>query len=219
MSSIRRPQPSPTCFPPPAAFPVAATPAAAAPSFCLQPQPCLRRLPSPSASSRRSACHHRCGARCAAIGQSRSHGLLDVVGMFVQLTHSLCSCNSHPIPLLQTSPKPIKVPDHGLQRQDSFPGQRRWSASAARAPARTAHARMTAPAAPGTLVNSCLVAHLLRFHRTPTCRAEICSTPSEVGIFEVAHNKSLGPDGKFSWKKVRTMKAAHEGFNAAFGCS
>ncbi|KAI7840961.1 hypothetical protein COHA_005391 [Chlorella ohadii] len=52
----------------------------------------------------------------------------------------------------QTSPKPIKVPDHhGLQRQDSFP--------------------------------------------------EICSTPSEVGIFEVAHNKSLGPDGKFSWKK------------------
>lgn len=31
--------------------------------------------------------------------------------------------------------------------------------------------------------------------------AEICSTPSEVGIFEVAHNKSLGPDGKFSWRK------------------
>jgi hypothetical protein len=22
-----------------------------------------------------------------------------------------------------------------------------------------------------------------------------------VGIFEVAHNKSLGPDGKFSWRK------------------
>lgn len=30
---------------------------------------------------------------------------------------------------------------------------------------------------------------------------EICSTPSEVGIFEVAHNKARGPDGKFSWKK------------------
>ena len=37
----------------------------------------------------------------------------------------------------------------------------------------------------------------------PALPAEICSTPSEVGIFEVAHNKSLGPDGKFSWKKVR----------------
>jgi hypothetical protein len=28
--------------------------------------------------------------------------------------------------------------------------------------------------------------------------AEICSTPSEVGIFEVAHNKPAG----VSWKKV-----------------
>lgn len=40
-------------------------------------------------------------------------------------------------------------------------------------------------------------------HVADALPAEICSTPSEVGIFEVAHNKSLGPDGKFSWKKVR----------------
>lgn len=30
---------------------------------------------------------------------------------------------------------------------------------------------------------------------------EICSTPSDVGIFEVAHNKCRDEDGKFSWRK------------------
>ncbi|KAI3426374.1 hypothetical protein D9Q98_008746 [Chlorella vulgaris] len=30
---------------------------------------------------------------------------------------------------------------------------------------------------------------------------EICSTPSEVGIFEVAHNTCRDANGKFSWKK------------------
>ncbi|KAL4448269.1 hypothetical protein ABPG75_005488 [Micractinium tetrahymenae] len=30
---------------------------------------------------------------------------------------------------------------------------------------------------------------------------EICSTPSDVGIFEVAHNKCRDADGKFSWRK------------------
>ncbi|KAL4421812.1 hypothetical protein ABPG77_001601 [Micractinium sp. CCAP 211/92] len=30
---------------------------------------------------------------------------------------------------------------------------------------------------------------------------EICSTPSDVGIFEVAHTKCRDADGKFSWRK------------------
>ncbi|EFN56231.1 expressed protein [Chlorella variabilis] len=30
---------------------------------------------------------------------------------------------------------------------------------------------------------------------------EICSTPSDVGIFEVAHNKCRNADGTFSWRK------------------
>ncbi|PSC70426.1 spermatogenesis-associated 20 isoform B [Micractinium conductrix] len=38
---------------------------------------------------------------------------------------------------------------------------------------------------------------------------EICSTPSEIGIFEVAHTKCRGADGKFSWRKFFFEAPSH----------
>ena len=106
---------------------------------------------------------------------------------------------------LGPQPKPVST----LKRQDSFPGR---SAGRNAGPARvspkggagagrlatppssyTAAAPVVAaappPAADCQLCHKPLLATL----------AEICSTPSEVGIFEVAHNKPAG----VSWKKVR----------------
>lgn len=53
---------------------------------------------------------------------------------------------------------------------------------------------------PCTQLSSCLPCRACCL--AASLAAEICSTPSDVGIFEVAHNKCRGPDGKFSWKKV-----------------
>lgn len=134
----------------------------------------------------------------------------------------------------QSAPRPVKVPDQRpMQRQDSFPGLSfgvcrhpslapgllaaslsccrpgsEWREGARLSRGRGCDERCTAgsrtaPLHPPLPSPSCAQSLLL---------AEICSTPSDVGLFEVAHNKDLhGPDGKFAWRKVRVGSGDRSG--------
>lgn len=126
------------------------------------------------------------------------------------------------LPSQGAGPRPINTGASGaaggLRRQDSFPGggqpARPGPAAASNLWERARRKMELHGAAAATVLQppppACVLPMPSSLHPPPhpthawLLPTEICSTPSEVGLFEVAHNKALhGPDGKFSWRKVR----------------